>query len=140
MHELAIAQSIVDAVEAKAVECKAARVKGVHLKIGEASGIVGDSLAFSFEMLSTMVPILTGAKLLIDSVPHRARCRSCDREFIITNYIAQCPTCQEWSSEIVSGTELQIIDMEIETADQGGERVESEGGGKPRPYPTRPAM
>ncbi|SRR5258706_9375539 len=116
MHELAIAQSIVDAVEAKAVECTAARVKGVRLKIGEASGIVVDSLAFCFEMLTSLEPVLAGAQLLVESVPHRARCRHCDREFAIANYIAQCPTCQEWSTEVVSGTELQILDMEIETA------------------------
>ena len=35
MHELAIAQSLVEAVEAKALECNATRVKDVHLKIGE---------------------------------------------------------------------------------------------------------
>lgn len=115
MHELAIAQSIADAVEAKAVECNASRVKAVRLKVGEASGIVGDSLAFSFEMVSSMVPVLTGAHLLIDSVPHRALCRHCDREFAVVNYVAQCPTCQEWSADLVSGTELQIMDMEIET-------------------------
>ena len=114
MHELAIAQSIADAVEAKAVECNAARVKSVRLKVGEASGIVGDSLAFSFEMLTSMVPLLAGAHLLIDSVPHRARCHQCDREFAVANYIAQCPTCQEWSTDVVSGTELQIMEMEIE--------------------------
>ena len=48
MHELAIAQSIVEAVEAKASECNAARVKTVRLKIGEASGVVTDSLTFCF--------------------------------------------------------------------------------------------
>ncbi len=117
MHELAIAQSIVEAVEAKAVECNAARVKSVRLKVGEASGIVGDSLAFSFEMLTSMAPVLTGAHLLIDSVPHRALCRHCDSEFAVVNYVALCPTCQEWSSEVVSGTELQIMELEIERND-----------------------
>jgi hydrogenase nickel incorporation protein HypA/HybF len=116
MHELAIAQSIVEAVEAKAIECEATRVKSVRLKIGEASGIVADSLTFCFEMLVSLEPVVAGAQLLIDTVPHRARCRHCDREFAITNYIAQCPTCQEWSTDIVSGAELQILEMEIETA------------------------
>ena len=116
MHELAIAQSIAEAVETRAIECKATRVKGVRLKIGEASGIVGDSLSFCFEMLASLVPVLEGAQLLIDTVPHRARCLYCDREFAIANYIAQCPTCLEWSNEVVSGTELQILEMEIETA------------------------
>ena len=114
MHELAIAQSIFDAVEARAAECKAARVKGVRLKIGEASGVVTDSLTFCFEMLASLDPTLAGAQLLIDTVPHRARCRHCAKEFSVINFVAQCPTCKEWSSEIVSGTELQILEMEIE--------------------------
>jgi hydrogenase nickel incorporation protein HypA/HybF len=114
MHELAIAQSIVEAVEAKAAECKAARVRNVRLKIGEASGVVADSLTFSFDMLASLDPILAGAQLLIDIVPHRARCCHCDKEFTIKNFVAQCPACQEWSNEVISGTELQILDMEIE--------------------------
>ena len=114
MHELAVAQSIVDAVEARAAECNATRVKGVRLKIGEASGIVTDSLTFCFEMLASLDPTLEGAQLLVDTMPHRARCRHCAKEFSVINFVAQCPTCQEWSNEIVSGTELQILDMEIE--------------------------
>ena len=65
MHELAIAQSIVEAVEAKASECNAAHVKTVRLKIGEASGVVTDSLTFCFEMLVSLDPTLAGAQLLI---------------------------------------------------------------------------
>ena len=114
MHELSIAQSIVEAVEAKATECNATHVKGVRLKIGEANSIVIDSLTFCFEMLTSLEPTLVGAQLLIDTVPHRARCRPCNKEFAIVNFVAQCPTCQEWSSEVVSGNELQIVEMEIE--------------------------
>jgi len=115
VHELAIAQSIVEAVEDKAFECKAAHVKAVRLKIGEASGVVTDSLTFCFEMIASLDPTLAGAQLLIDTMPHRAYCPHCDREFSVTNYVAQCPTCKEWSNEIVSGTELQMLEMEFET-------------------------
>ena len=115
MHELAIAQSIVEAVEAKASECNAALVKTVRLKIGEASGVVTDSLTFCFEMLVSLDPTLAGAQLLIDTMPHRAYCHYCAREFSVTNFVAQCPTCKEWSNQIVSGTELQLLEMEFET-------------------------
>ena len=118
MHELAIAESIVDVVGTRAAECNAARVKGVRLKIGEASGVVTDSLSFCFEMLTSLDPTLAGAQLWIDVVPHRARCRHCAKEFGVINFIAQCPTCQEWSNEIVSGTELQILEMEIEAGNE----------------------
>ncbi len=126
MHELAIAESIFEAVEARATECNAARVKSVRLKIGEASSIVIDSLTFCFEMLIDLDPLLSGAQLLVDTVPHRARCRHCDKEFAVMNFVAQCPTCQEWSDEIVSGTEMQIVEMEIESA-QSDNRPEHPG-------------
>ena len=115
MHELAIAQSIIDVVEAKVAECNATHVKGVRLRIGEASGIVVDSLTFCFEMLASLDPTLAGAQLFIDIVPHLAYCSFCSKEFSVTNFVAQCPTCKEWSYQIVSGTELQVFEMEFET-------------------------
>ena len=115
MHELAIAQSIIDAVGEKAATCNATRIKSVCLRIGEASGILIDSLTFSFEMLASFDPMLDGARLLIDEVPHRARCRHCNSVFAVAHFIMQCPICQTWNTEIVSGNELQILEMEIET-------------------------
>lgn len=115
MHELAIAQSIFDAVAAKAAECRAVQVKGVRLRIGEAGGIVADSLTFCFDMLASLDPVVKGAQVTIETVPHRARCHHCDREFAVANYIARCPLCQEWSGDIISGTELQLLEIEIET-------------------------
>jgi hydrogenase nickel incorporation protein HypA/HybF len=114
MHELAIAQSIVQIVETRAAECHATQVKGVRLRIGEAIGVVTDSLTFCFEMLTSLDPTLAGAQLSIDTVPHQAQCHRCAREFPVVNFIAQCPVCKEWSSEVVSGNELQILEMEYE--------------------------
>ena len=115
LHELAIAQSIVEIVETRAAECHATHVTGVRLRIGEAIGIVTDSLTFCFEMLTSFDPTLVGAQLLIDTVPHLAQCRHCAKEFPVVNFIAQCPMCKEWSDEVVSGTELQILEMEFDT-------------------------
>jgi hydrogenase nickel incorporation protein HypA/HybF len=115
MHELAIAESIVEGVTRHAQECRAQRVTSVRVQIGEASGIVSDSLAFSFELIATMEPLLSGAKLVIERVPHRARCRHCNKEFDVIHFIAQCPTCETWGADIISGTELRVLDMEIET-------------------------
>lgn len=115
MHELAIAQSIAEVVALRATEHRAAHVKLVRLRIGEASGIVADSLTSCFEMVAELDPLLAGAHLTIESVPHRAHCRQCDSEFAVRDFVAQCPACGAWSDQIVSGTELQVLDMEIET-------------------------
>ena len=116
MHEFAIAQSIVEVVEKRADECQAARVRCVRLQVGEASGIVADSLRFSFTMLTDRSPRLANARLTVASTPHRAHCRQCEQDFTVQQFVPQCPTCGEWSTEIISGTELQILDMEIEEA------------------------
>lgn len=115
MHELAIAQNIADVVAKQALACNAIHVKGVRLKIGEASGIVCDSLTFSFEMLASLDPLLNGTQLWIDIVPHQAYCRRCKQNFAVQDFVPVCPLCNEWSSEVVSGTELQILEMEIDT-------------------------
>ena len=115
MHELSIAQSIFEAVQAKAAECNASSVKCIWLKIGEASGVVPDALTFCFQMLTQLDPVLAGVQVFIEEVPHRAHCRYCDKEFAVANFIAACPICHEWSGEILSGTELQIVEMEIDT-------------------------
>src|SRR5689334_15027628 len=113
MHELSIAQSIAEAVAERATACNATSVKNIRLRIGEASGIVIDSMTFCFEMIASLEPMLANAQLLIETTPHRAHCQHCAQEFTVINHIAQCPTCQQWTNEITSGTELQIIDLEI---------------------------
>ncbi len=115
MHELSIAQSIVEVVETKATENRASQVNSVRLLIGDGSGIATESLTFCFEMIASMEPLLTGARLLIDTVPHRARCRACATEFTIPDFVARCPACQQWDTEVISGTELQILEMEFDT-------------------------
>lgn len=134
MHELALAQSIVEVVEQHAGACQAARVKSVRLQVGEASGIVADSLRFSFEMLAGLSPLLAGAHLVIDSTPHRAHCRQCRQEFAVSHFVPQCPDCATWSAEIVSGTELQVLDMEIEEVKKWEEGADAQSNDCPA-YP-----
>ncbi|HEX8994429.1 MAG TPA: hydrogenase maturation nickel metallochaperone HypA [Ktedonobacterales bacterium] len=115
MHELAIAQSIAEVVSARAAERQATRVTSVRLRVGEASGVVTDSLTFCFEMLASLDPVLAPARLSVERTPHRAWCERCAGEFPVRDYIARCPECGEWSDQIVSGRELQVLEMEIET-------------------------
>jgi hydrogenase nickel incorporation protein HypA/HybF len=116
MHELAIAESIVTVVKEQAEKCHASHVSSVRLQIGEANAIVVDSLTFCFEMITALEPLLAGAQLETDSVPHRARCRQCRQEFAVVHLVACCPTCETWDAEIISGTEFRILDMEIESS------------------------
>jgi len=71
-------------------------------------------------MIAGTEPLLTGARLEIERVPHRARCRVCATEYTIPDFVICCPNCGRWESEVISGTELQILDMEFEAENEQG--------------------
>jgi hydrogenase nickel incorporation protein HypA/HybF len=118
VHELALAQAIAEGVLAQAAACGATRVASVRLRIGEAAGVVPDALRSCFEMVASAEPPLCGAQLAIEMVPHRARCGRCGEEFAVVDYIVRCPACHGWDAAVISGTELEVREMEIETADE----------------------
>jgi hydrogenase nickel incorporation protein HypA/HybF len=71
VHELAICQSVVEAVLERT---GAARVTVLRLDVGRLSGIVPDALRFSFELVTEGTP-LEGAALVIEEPPGRVHCR-----------------------------------------------------------------
>ncbi|GAC1389036.1 MAG: hydrogenase maturation nickel metallochaperone HypA [Ktedonobacteraceae bacterium] len=112
MHELAIAEQIVDVVMTQVEVHHIEHVTGVRIQVGEAIGVVADSLTFSFEMIASFTPELVGAHLVIDSVPYRAKCRHCHQEFTVKHFVVQCPTCETWEADVISGTEFKVLDMD----------------------------
>ena len=112
MHELAIAEQIVNVVMTQVEAHNVEHVTCVRIQVGDAMGVVADSLSFSFEMIASFTPELEGARLVIDSVPHRARCRRCKQDFTVQQFIVQCPLCEKWEADIISGTEFRVLDME----------------------------
>ena len=65
MHELAIAESVVDAVTQR---LPGAKITSVHLEIGALSGVVAESIRFCFD-LATEGTGLEGATLEITEPP-----------------------------------------------------------------------
>jgi len=64
VHELAIAESLVDRVIERTV---GRRVVAVTVRIGDAAGVVADALAFSFDVVTVDTPI-AGARLVVEEV------------------------------------------------------------------------
>lgn len=64
MHELAITQDLVDLV---AERTTGRLVLTVNVRVGRESGIVADSMAFSYEVVTMETP-LEGSRLVIEEV------------------------------------------------------------------------
>lgn len=85
------------------------------------AGVVPESLRFCFEAASDGTEA-QGAELLIDEVPIRCRCTSCDLEFSAERFLFLCPTCGTSDVEVISGNELDVVELDLlEEADPARE-------------------
>jgi hydrogenase nickel incorporation protein HypA/HybF len=112
VHELSVAQSLLEIVEQEARPYSGARVTWIKLRIGQLSAVVPDALRFAFDAI-TRGGIAEGAVLEIEEVPLKIRCHQCDKAFTIDDPFMVCPRCGGSAVEMVSGRELEIRSMEI---------------------------
>lgn len=113
MHEMAIAQGILDIVLKTAAEHNAKKVTSIKLLIGQMTQIEPESLSFGFEALS-MGSIAEGAALTITTVPLVGQCNNCQQQFPVEKYCFLCPHCDSASVVVVSGRELAVDYLEVE--------------------------
>jgi len=113
MHELSIAQSIVEIVLQHMPKEEGVSVRSVRLSLGAMAGVVPDSLEFCFGAITEGTP-LEGARLEIEHVPLRAHCNSCGADGDIEPTLFVCRACGGTSLTVLSGREMQVRDIEIE--------------------------
>ena len=115
MHELAIAQSVVDIARRHA---GGRRVLKVELRIGYLRQVVPSSLAFNFELVTQGTEV-EGAELEMQAMPAAGACRQCSTRTQLYTFPLQCGACGGFHLDIVSGEELIVESLELEEAEIG---------------------
>lgn len=113
MHELSVAQGILDLVRRHVPERQAGAVRAVSVRLGSLSGVVADSLDFCFGAIVAGTPY-SSASLSFEHVATRARCDGCTREFDVAALAFRCPSCGGPHIRLIAGDELQVIAVELE--------------------------
>lgn len=113
MHEIGIAQAIVDVVEEEARKADATRVLVVRLALGELSGVVEEQLVTCFPFV-TKGTRLEGATLEVERVTGEGFCRRCQASFPLPRLLDPCPRCGEYTSDIRAGQELRVSSLEVD--------------------------
>ena len=113
MHELTIAQGILDIALKTAAEHAAVRIGQITVAVGMMNGVVPESLIMGFTTLAEGTAA-ADAELIIHRIPVSGRCRECGQSFPIENRQFYCPDCGSAGVEIVSGRELRVEHMEVE--------------------------
>lgn len=113
MHEMSLAEGVLQLVEETAQREKAQRVKLVVLEIGRLSSVEPDALKFCFEAV-THGSIAQHAALEIINVPGAGWCMPCAQTVPMTESFGACPKCGSYQVQPTEGTEMRVKEIEIE--------------------------
>lgn len=113
MHEMSIAQSIIDIAKDYAVKENARQVSELDLSIGTLSGIEFESLEFALDVCKKGT-IIQNANIIISKIIAKAKCIDCNSEFEVVNLFDACPNCKSYSTQLICGKEMQVKSLVIE--------------------------
>lgn len=113
MHELSLAQSMMDLVAESAAREGIRHISRVTVVVGQWSAVLPYALTSCFEMLAAEWPgaLFGGAELIINQQPAMAECRACGQQFPAEEAGLICPTCGS-GARLLTGTELAVDSYE----------------------------
>lgn len=117
MHELAIAQQLIETACTALPDTGGAAVTALHVQLGALAGVSAEELRFGFGVVASATP-LANARLEIEMVPAIVYCPHCATEYTLEPTAAfGCPVCHSMAVQVIQGKELLLKAIEI--ADEG---------------------
>jgi hydrogenase nickel incorporation protein HypA/HybF len=113
MHELSIAEEVLDIVHQYVPVEDRGRIRVVNMNVGALSGVVVESLKFCFAAITGGTP-MAGVTLSCRVIPYLLRCAGCGWEGETEPGLRLCPACGSADTTVLSGTELHVTDIELE--------------------------
>jgi hydrogenase nickel incorporation protein HypA/HybF len=115
MHELSIAQSLIELASEAAIKEGATRVTRLVTRIGKLAGVVEEALQFSFT-LAAEGTACEDAVLTVEVVDISVMCPECrEPRALSETYHFVCPVCGAPTPEVLTGRELDLVSVEIES-------------------------
>ena len=117
MHEMSIAQSILDIVKQEMEKNNLTRLIKVKIKFGRLTNTVPEALETGFMALTIQTPF-ESAVFDLEEIPARYKCFKCSKEFSpegTNRLLVPCPHCgEDLGHEVLAGKELFIDFIEAE--------------------------
>lgn len=113
MHEMGIANSVLDSVRVEARRFPGRHICRVGVRIGELAGVDPEAMRFCFEVLVRD----TGLEPLDLEIDYRTRshqCLNCGHFFAARIENFACPNCGGTESRFIEGDELELAYLEVE--------------------------
>lgn len=113
MHEMALCEGILTALEQNARDEGYTRVKRVRLEIGALAGVETEAMRFGFDVVMKG-SLADGARLEITDVPGAAWCMQCMKTVPVKQRYDACPDCSSYQLQVTGGEEMKIKELEVD--------------------------
>jgi len=113
MHEMALAEGILQIVEEAASKQGFKRVTEVRLEIGALSGVEVDALSFCLDMV-LKDSVADGARVEMEKTPGQGYCLGCGETVLVNTLYDVCPKCGSYQVQATGGTEMRVKDLLVE--------------------------
>jgi hydrogenase nickel incorporation protein HypA/HybF len=112
MHEMSLAEGILQIVEETARSHQAIRVRSVVLELGALSHVEEQALRFCFDAV-TRGTVADGARLDVDATAGRAWCMPCGTSVPLVRLGEACPQCGSYQLQVTQGDEMKVKAIEV---------------------------
>lgn len=113
MHELSLCMELIRVIEAQTHRQPFRRVRTVRLAVGALAGIEIEALRFGFTV-AAQGTLAEDAALEIDEPPGQAVCLDCGAVLEVRDREEPCPQCGSYFLRVRGGTELRVVELEVE--------------------------
>ena len=112
MHEMALAESMLEIVEETARRNGASRVTAVRLELGALAHVEAEALRFCFDAV-TRGGVAGAARLEIVATEGLAWCIRCAATVPLARRGEPCPRCGGFQLNVTQGTDMRLKEIEI---------------------------
>jgi hydrogenase nickel incorporation protein HypA/HybF len=112
MHELSLAENILQLIEDAAQQQHFTQVEVVWLEIGQLACVEQESLRFFFNSVKKDT-IAQEARLDIIEITGQGTCNQCHQPTTVSSYCMPCPRCGSYAITITQGDEMRIHSLEV---------------------------
>lgn len=113
MHEMSLAEGVLQLIEDSAKTQSFSRVKTVWLEIGQLAGVEVEAMKFCFEAVVSD-SIAQGAQLMVIEIPGQAWCLHCAEVVNVRVLYDACPKCGSHQVQVTGGNEMRVKELDVE--------------------------
>jgi len=113
MHEMSLAENVLQIIEDAARKQKFTRVKTVWLEIGQLACVEKESMRFCFDA-AMRGSIAEQARLEIVETAGCGQCVKCSLEIPLTALYEPCQNCGSYEICVTGGDEMRVKELEVE--------------------------